>query len=154
MDKTTILVVALFPVAFAAIWSGVTLLLAFVSGWTSLAKVYRGRLTTVASSVSMSSGGISRFGFPVSYRNVLNVAIGAEGVELSVFPLFGLGSPRLMIPWSHIGPCDSYRWLGMMDRFSFRPIGCDVKITLAGGSARMLTAEVAGGTLRRALASA
>jgi hypothetical protein len=138
----------LFPVAFIARWAGVTLLLAFFSGWTSLAKTYRGRLTTVASSVSMGSGGLNRFGFPVSYRNILNASIGAEGVELSVFPLFALGSPPLLIPWSHMERCESYRWLGMMDRFSFRPIGSDVKITLAGGAARMLTAEVAGGAAR------
>jgi hypothetical protein len=145
------LVLLLFPVAFALLWSGVTLLLAFLGGWTVLARSYRGSLASVADRVSMQSGGMNRFGFPVSYRGILNVAVGAEGVELSVFKLFALGSPPLLIPWSDLGSCESYRLLGMMDRLSFRPAHCDVKITLAGSAARMVKAELEGG---RALAPA
>jgi hypothetical protein len=152
MDTTYLLV--LIPVAFVAVWAGVTVLLALVSGWTSLARTYRGGLASVADSVSMGSAVISRFGIPVSYNHVLNVSIGSEGVQLSLFPLFALASPRLLIPWSDMAQCESYRLLGLMDRFSFRPVLCDVKITLAGGAARMLKAEVEGGAVRRALATA
>ena len=97
---------------------------------------------------------MSRFGIPVRYRNCLNVSVGDEGVQLSVFPLLALGSPRLLIPWSDVGSCRSYRLLlGMMDRFGFRPVLCDVKITLAGSAARMLKEQVAAGAIHRALAS-
>jgi hypothetical protein len=80
--------------------------------------------------------------------------VGGEGVELSVFPLFTLASPRLLIPWSDLGDRRSYRFLGMMDCFSFRPARCDVKITLWGNAARMLAAAVERGTVSPALASA
>ncbi|MFL5382879.1 MAG: hypothetical protein ACJ8GN_10230 [Longimicrobiaceae bacterium] len=144
----------LFPVFFVALWAGVTLLLSFFSGWRSLAGTYRGRLSVVERSVSMGSGMMSRFGFPASMNNVLNVAVGAEGVQLSLFPLFALGSPPLLIPWSEIANCRSYRALGLFDRLSFRPVQGDVKITLAGAAARMVGEEVASGAIRRSLATA
>jgi hypothetical protein len=143
MDTTWLFV--LIPVFFVGLWSGVTVLLAFLSGWTSLARTYRGALASVADGVSMGSAIISRFGFPVNYNHILNVSVGGEGVELSVFPLFALASPRLLIPWSEMTECRSYRALGMFDRFSFRPARGGVKIALAGNAARMLTAAVAPG---------
>jgi len=141
--------VLLFPFAFAALWAGVTLLLSFFSGWRSLAAIYRGRLSSVDGAVSMGSGMMSRFGFPASMNNVLHVAVGAEGVQLSLFKPFALGSPPLLIPWSDLGDCRSYRALGLFDRFSFRPVRGDVKITLAGAAARMVSEEVARGALGR-----
>ena len=134
----------LIPVAFVGMWAGVTTLLAFLSGWTSLAKSYRGSLASVADTVPMQSAVMSRFGLPVSYKHILNVSVGDEGVELSVFPLFALASPRLLIPWSEMVDCRTYRALGMFDRFSFRPARCGVKIALAGNAARMLTGALAG----------
>src|SRR3954447_22178364 len=92
----------LIPLAFVGMWAGVTVLLAFLSGWTSLARSYRGSLASVADSVSMGSAVMSRFGLPVSYRGILNLSVGDEGVQLSVFPLFALASPRLLIPWSDL----------------------------------------------------
>lgn len=144
MDTTWLFV--LIPVFFVGLWAGVTLLLSFLGGWRSLARTYRGGLTSVARGVSMGSGMMTRFLFPVSYSGVLNVAVGAEGVELSVFPLFGLGSPRLLIPWNHVAECRSYRMLGMFDRFTFRPAQSDVTITLSGRAARMLADELAPGS--------
>ncbi|HEV7588882.1 MAG TPA: hypothetical protein VGO40_12270 [Longimicrobium sp.] len=149
-----IYLVVLNSIAFAGLFAGVTLLLSFFSGWTSLARAYRGGLATVTDRVWMGSGGMNRFGIPVRYRNCLNVSVGDEGVQLSVFPLFALASPRLLIPWSDVGACQSYRLLGLMDRFSFRPVLCDVKITLAGSAARMVKEQVASGAIRRALAAA
>lgn len=135
--------VLLFPFAFAALWAGVTLLLSFLSGWSSLAGTYRGRLSSVEGVVGMGSGMMSRFGFPASMNNVLNVAVGAEGVQLSLFPLFALGSPPLLIPWSDLAGCRSYRLFGLFERFTFRPARCDVKVTLSGRAARMLRDAVA-----------
>jgi hypothetical protein len=152
MDATPLYV--LMPTAFAGAFAGITVLMPFISGWTSLAREYRGRLTSVTDSVWMGSGYVSRFGIPVGYGNILNVSIGPEGVQLSLFPLFALGSPRLLIPWSDMGPCESWRILGVMDRFSFRPVRCGVKITLAGSAARLVKEAVANGAIRRALATA
>jgi len=147
-------VALLFPISFAAIWLGVTLMLSFLSGWSSLAQAYRGRLSSAERAVTMGSGMMSRFGLPASFNHVLNVSVGAEGVQLSLFPLFAVGSPPLLIPWSDVAGCRSYRSLGMFDRFTFRPALCDVQITLAGAAARMLRDEVSRGTLGRALVPA
>jgi len=149
MDTTSLAVLDL--VAFAGMWAVVTLLISFFGGWTSLARTYRGRLSAVDRTVWMGSGRLSRFGLPARYQTCLNVSVGPEGVQLSVFPLFALGSPPLLIPWSDVGSCRSYRILGLMDRFSFRPVMCNVKITLAGRAARMLKEQVADGAIRRAL---
>src|SRR5215213_5601081 len=112
MDTTWLFV--LVPVAFVGLWAGVTLLTAFISGWTSLAQSYRGRLATVADSVGMGSGFITRFGIPMGYSSILNVAMGDEGVQLSLFPLFAIGSPPLLIPWSEMGQAESYRLFGLL----------------------------------------
>jgi hypothetical protein len=150
-----IYLLVLIPVFFVAMWAGVTTLLAFLSGWTSLARSYRGSLSSVAANVSMQSAVMRRFGIPVSYRHILNVAVGAEGVQLSVHPLFSLASPPLLIPWSDMAECRNYRALGMFERFGFRPARCDVKIALAGSAARLLTEELAGENPQRpALATA
>jgi len=135
--------VLLFPFAFAALWAGVTLLLSFFSGWSLLARTYRGQLSSVEGAVGMGSGMMSRFGLPASMNNVLNVAVGAEGVQLSLFKPFALGSPPLLIPWSDLAECRSYQLFGMFDRFAFRPARGDVKITLSGRAARMLRDAVA-----------
>ena len=146
--------VLLFPFAFAALWAGVTLLLSFFGGWRSLAGTYRGQLSSVEGAVSMGSGMMSRFGFPASMNHVLNVAVGDEGVQLSLFRPFALGSPPLLIPWSDLGDCRAYKALGLFDRFSFRPVRGDVKITLSGPAARLVRDEVASGAVRRSLAPA
>lgn len=145
---------ALQLVAFAGFWAAMTALMAFVGGWTSLARSYRGRLAVVTDRVWMGSGSISRFGIPLGYANVLNVAVGDGGVQLSLFPLFALGSPPLVIPWSDVGSCRSWRVLGLLDRFSFHAVDCGVKITLFGSAARLVKAQVAAGAIRRALAAA
>jgi hypothetical protein len=135
--------VLLFPFAFVALWAGATLLLSFFSGWRSLAGTYRGQLSSVEHAVEGGSGMMSRFGFPASMNHVLNVAVGAEGVQLSLFRLFALGSPPLLIPWSELGDFRYYKALGLFDRFSFRPVRGSVKITLSGAAARMVRDEVA-----------
>jgi hypothetical protein len=146
--------VLLFPFFFVALWAGATLLLSFFGGWRSLAGTYRGQLSSVERAVSMGSGMMSRFGFPASMNGVLNVAVGAEGVQLSLFKPFALGSPPLLIPWSEMGNCRSYKALGLFDRFTFRPVQGDVKITLSGAAARMVSEQVAQGAVRRSLATA
>lgn len=129
--------------AFVAFWAFVTMLLSFFSGWTSLGETYRGRLSSEWRSEWMATASLNRFGIPVSYSNCLNVAVGNEGVQLSVFPLLALGAPRLLVPWDDVAGVRSYRVLGLFDRFSFRPAHGDVKITLFGRAARMLSHELA-----------
>lgn len=126
-------IVAIFLVVFPVFWSGVCVLISFVTGWRGLAADYRGRLDAVDGRVSMSSG---RMGIG-NYNNVLNVAVGPRGMELSVFPLLAVGSPPLAIPWSDVVPVRRYRLLGMFDRLQLR-IGGRVTLVLAGSAARLV----------------
>ena len=128
----------LSPFVLVAMWAFVTLALAHFGGWAALAESYRGALGGVERSEWMASGAFNRFGLPASYGNCLNVAVGPEGVQLSVFPLFALGAPRLLIPWRDVGRCRSWRMLGIADRFAFSPLGSGVKITLHGRAARVV----------------
>jgi len=141
--------VVLFPVFFVGLWSGVTFLMSRLSGWSSLADSYRAGATRAGLAIT-GSALLNHFGFPVSYSGVLYVGVGAEGVELSLWRIFALGSPPLTIPWGHLAECRSYQQLGMFDRFVFRPALGDVKITLTGRAARLLRDEAA----RRGLGAA
>ena len=150
----SIYVFALQLVALAGFGAAVSVLMALFGGWRSLARSYRGRLAAASDRVWMGSGSIHRSGIPARYVNILNVAVGDEGVQLSLFPLFAVGSPPLLIPWSDVGTCRSWRVLGLLDRFSFRAVDCGVKITLFGSAARLVKEQVAAGAIRRALAAA
>ena len=147
----TILAFVVAPLGFVGLWAGVTLGLAFFSGWTSLAATYRGELASVGRRETMASGTLNHVGIPVGYSNCLTVAVGPEGVQLSVFAFFRLGAPRLLFPWSDIDRCRSYKVLKMFDHFDFRV--ADVTITLSGRAARMLAEEVERGAVGPALAT-
>lgn len=126
---------------FVAMWAFVSVALAVVGGWEQLAERYRGRLSAARQSAPMASGSLNRFGFPARYGNCLNVAVGDEGVQLSAIPIFALGAPRLVIPWSDLGSCRSWRVLGR-EHFAFHPVRADVKITLMGRAARIVREEI------------
>ena len=87
-----------FPLAFAAIWSLVSLILSVVGGWSGLAKQYRCQQQPAGESLRhywMMMG-------VVSYRGVATLQARPEGLYLSMMVLFRLGHPALLIPWSDI----------------------------------------------------
>lgn len=113
----------LFPLAFAAMWVVVCLLLARMGGWKSLADVYR-----------IDSGdppGLSRFVTGrfnlVNYSSCLQVASTAEHLYLSVLLPFRIGHPALLIPWSDIKIQDPSKGvLGRTARLSVRGVLIDL----------------------------
>ena len=136
MTTTTTVLIAILGIAgFVGLWCGVILLLAVTSGWSSLARRYRGRLPESEGEYQVTMGS-AQIGW-VTYNNIVNVSAGPLGVEMSLFPLFAIGAPALAFPWQALGDHRRGRAMGMFDRFSFSVDG-DVTITLGGGAARMM----------------
>ncbi len=139
MDQPYVLLAPLvIPVLFAAMWIGINRLLAQISGWRSLARHFRGRPGEVAERVSMGSARMGSAFFPTAYNGILNVSASREGVGLSLFPLFAIGTPPLLIPWDAMGECRTWTLLGF-PRFQFS-VG-RVEVTLVGRAARMMRAQ-------------
>ncbi|TWT47862.1 hypothetical protein Pla22_52290 [Rubripirellula amarantea] len=113
----------LFPLAFAAMWIVVSLLLSRMGGWTSLADVYR--------IDSEDPPGLSRFVTGrfnlINYSSCLRVASTAEHLYLSVLLPFRIGHPALLIPWSDIKIQDPSK--GMLGRTASLSV-CGVSIDL------------------------
>jgi hypothetical protein len=132
-----LLIPVLFIVAFAAIWSGVTVLLAYMSGWRALARRFGDPRPGRAEGEVRS--GSARIGFnavlAVNYKSVLTVRMGPEGVGLTLFRLFALASPPLLIPWSAMRQCRSWKRFGIVDCFRFETESPRVIVTLHGRSA-------------------
>lgn len=85
-------------------WGRVVLLyllgLAFVSGWAKLAGHFRAAGAPPGQLLYMQSGQLNS----TRYNNILSISITPQGLYLKVFPLFRLGHPPLLIPWSAFSP--------------------------------------------------
>ena len=86
----------------------------------------------VAERVSMGSARMGSAFFPTAYNGILNVSVSAEGVGLSLFPLFAIGAPPLLIPWDAMGEFRTWTLFGF-PRFQFS-VG-RVQVTLVGRAA-------------------
>jgi len=86
------------PVIFALIWIGTSYMLALVSGWMELAKVY--------GSDKLCTGKVWRFQsmrlWPANYNGCVNIGTDFDGVCLYLFFLFRAGHRPLFISWSDI----------------------------------------------------
>jgi hypothetical protein len=81
-----------------ASWIAVSLLLAMLVGWLGLAKHYRCRTRFKGQKWYFQTGSM----IPAHYIGCLTTGASGEGVYLAVLPLFRLGHPPLLIPWSDI----------------------------------------------------
>jgi hypothetical protein len=92
------LLLVLFVVSFAALWSLVLLLISAIGGWSRLAGSYRATEPFTGQRWSWQSGGLgwSR------YRGVLTIGADPTGLYLDVMVLFRIAHPALLIPWSDI----------------------------------------------------
>jgi len=97
-----------FPL-FIGGWLAISCFLSLIGGWHSLARKYRSTASSSGKLYSFASLGLGRGFGPVSYRSCLFVRFDAEGIALSVFPLFRFFHPRLFIPWSAVSDCKQER---------------------------------------------
>ena len=88
----------LFFVGLCFNWVTISFLFGYVSGWSELAKQYR---TSQSPPNNLSSMNTGRVGW-VNFKGCLNIGVTSQGLYLSVFPLFSLGHPPLLIPWSAV----------------------------------------------------
>jgi hypothetical protein len=87
----------LFSLVFViCIWSGVNLLLSWLSGWALLARKYRLRTKFNGPRWWLQSG---RLGIIPSHGAWI-VGANSDGLYMAMFPLFRPGHPPLLIPWS------------------------------------------------------
>jgi hypothetical protein len=88
----------LFFLLFPLFWMGVIFLVAYISGWTALAKVYHFDGAFQGRRWSFQSAQVG-WG---NYNGVLTVGANWEGLYLKPFFLFQFGHTPLFIPWYDI----------------------------------------------------
>lgn len=95
-----VLGVVIFLICFGGLWLGIVTLLAWLSGWTRVARTYRAASPAVGGRFTFVSGTVGGGG--VKYRRALTVPIGADGVAVAVSRLLDLRAPPLFIPWTAV----------------------------------------------------
>lgn len=119
MKLPLLLVIVLFLLFFVGLWCAICCILSLSSGWYALSKTYSRRTTTPTpgqtfgmSSMSVRSAS-SLFGaLPARYNNCLSITVGQQGIDISMFPLWRLLHPPLLIPWNAIESCtEAQDWL-------------------------------------------
>lgn len=108
--------IVLIPIAFCVVfplfWCFVMWINSHVGGWSRLAARYRAREVPEGRSWHGTRGMVG----PVSYRGVLSVIAGADGLFLVPSWPFRFGHPPLFLPWSdfHEVKRFSLLWLPMV----------------------------------------
>jgi len=97
----------------------------FCVDWNDLAKRYRTEEPPPANLSRFEHGSVGL----VYYKATLNVGVTPQGLYLSIFPLFRLGVPALLIPWSAIRKIEPANQL-FVQRFRLYLTTPDVKIVL------------------------
>jgi len=81
------------------LWIGLILgILRYVSGWASLARVYRTRREYSGKRQWFRSGSLNR----VNFNNCLTIGTNSDGLYLSTLFPFSLAFPALLIPWQEV----------------------------------------------------
>jgi hypothetical protein len=122
----------------ALMWLGISLLLAFLSGWFSLAKRFRNTQKLTGDNLRFVSALMGSPGWiPVNYRSCLFITITDPGFKLSVFFPFQLFHPPLFIPWQQVKSVASQSGL-----FSDNAVVCiqesSIKLRVIGRSGQSL----------------
>jgi len=104
--QLTLLIVLLFPIAFAAIWFGVMWILSFAGGWHALGTRYAHPRPIPESARTGISGMVGWVG----YNHVLRIASTDQYLYLDVLAPFRPGHSALRIPWRDIEVLGNARW--------------------------------------------
>ncbi len=108
----------LFFAAFVGLWIGISLLVARLGGWATLATFYRLSGSFNGDCWRFQSG---EFRWKMGYNNCLTVGANLTGLYLCVFFLFRFGHPDLFIPWADISVTPGKRgFLSIYTEFRFR----------------------------------
>jgi hypothetical protein len=72
------------------------------AGWGRLAETYKSQAASTPMQWRFVSARMGRGSSVMPYRAALNIGVEAEGLHLSLFPLFRLGALPLFIPWEDV----------------------------------------------------
>lgn len=89
---------ALFPLFFVAMWCFVSILLASIGGWRVLARHYPTGSGFHGRSFTFRSAQVGS----VSYGACLTLGVNAEGLRMSILPMFRVAHPPLFVPWGDV----------------------------------------------------
>ncbi|QLE49665.1 hypothetical protein FD724_17285 [Nostoc sp. C057] len=107
-------------------FSMIVMIFLFRHDWNRLAKLYCTKEAPPQNFSRMQSGSVGL----VHYKGTLNVGITPQGIYLSIFPLFTLGLPPLLIPWSAIRKIEPANQL-FIERFRLYLSSPKVKLILS-----------------------
>lgn len=107
IDQHSSVVVVIFPIYFVSLWLLVGAMISLISGWFSLAKLYRTRVAFNGVKWRMQSG---QMRWLTNYNNVLTLGVGPQGLYLATTFLFRFMHPPLLIPWNEIKVHKSKGW--------------------------------------------
>lgn len=88
-----------FVLFFIAVWIGVSFIVSYISGWASLAKIYRFSNSFDGKRWRFRSGQMRGM---TNYGNILTIGANRYGLYLSVFYILRAGHPPIFIPWDDI----------------------------------------------------
>jgi len=115
-----------FPVFFVAGWLLVSFLLAALGGWESLAKHYATSAPFTGRCFRFRS---AQFGSHVNYGGCLTFGSATWGLYLAVLPLFRVGHPPLLIPWSDVSAREARTWFSAAVELSLAKVpGLSIRI--------------------------
>lgn len=123
---------------FIVAWMGISVLLAFMSGWTRLAEDFRAEDEIEGDSARFASGSMGGKWLPVNYGNCLFVTFGQKGFRLSILFLFRFMSPPLFIPWTEVESVTERRILYFFRQQVVVLRRHSVRIAFTGGSGAKL----------------
>jgi len=97
-NQVLLFILIIFPIAFVGVWSFVLWILSHVGGWQALAQQYR---TTRKPTGHCFNAEAIRLGL-VNYNFISQLCSTPAGLYLSVWSIFKIGHPPLLIPWSEL----------------------------------------------------
>lgn len=102
---------------FIALWICVCKLLSVFGGWQALSRDYRANSAFDGPKLWLKSVGIRRW---TNYNNCITLGVDKYGLYVSVLPIFRIGHPPLLIPWTDISTeAAARRLLPDLVRFKF-----------------------------------
>jgi hypothetical protein len=128
MDWEKILLSA-FPLFFAIMWLGILHLVAWMGGWTLLARDFADDGSHTEKSVRSKWMQSGSFGL-MNYGSCLNIGIYEVGVRIAVLWPFRPGHAPLFIPWSELQEARVRRVFPFMKRLEVKIGQPAVKVLL------------------------
>jgi len=102
LELSLILLLIAFFGIFVGGWVFTCWILSHLGGWHRLAKHYRRERKPTGKRHSMASAKIGL----ANYNNCLTMHSSPEGLSIAVWPMFRIGHPPLLIPWSELNNPD------------------------------------------------